>query len=181
MCVTEHEEANGPCITKQSVGRSWGLFAGLTRQEKKRQHCRTRQGGILPFSPSTRSSPCQPFISRERERGVIAGHTMNGLCKIWLSWQSMWPYSPGRQRGVGIKCVFWFFLFFGGGSRVCKGNRFQLVLSSSGLSFYSWSHVAFVVLPGIPMETGVCGGSRFNHESTQIHSLFLSLALCNTL
>lgn len=54
-----------------------GLLTGLTQQEKKRQHCRTRQRSFLPLFPSARSSPHQPFISRERSgraQGVIAGH-----------------------------------------------------------------------------------------------------------
>lgn len=47
-----------------------GFFAGLTQQEKQRQHCRTRQRSFLPLFPSARSSPHQPFISGEEWEGA---------------------------------------------------------------------------------------------------------------
>lgn len=110
VCVTEHERTSGPCITKQSGGRlgcsereaevvRWPDTAG--KEKTTLLNKAGRHSSLFPLrtllTPST--------FHQQRERGVIAGHTMNGLCKIWVSWWSMWRYSPRRQRGVGVKCV----------------------------------------------------------------------------
>lgn len=87
VCVTEHERPSGPYITKQSVGRlgcsekeaevvRWPDAAG-----KKRQHCRTRQQGILPFFSSACSSPHQPQPFISRERGLLADTQWMGCVK----------------------------------------------------------------------------------------------------
>lgn len=115
MCVTEHERASGPCIMKQSVGRGgrsvreaevvhWPDTAG-----KKRQHCWTRQRGILSFFPSACSSPNQPQPFNGRGRGVIGRHTMSGLCKICVKnceYVTTQPYKAGRHGGKVCMCVW---------------------------------------------------------------------------
>lgn len=110
VCVTEHERTSGPCITKQSGGR-----LGCSEREAEVVRLPDTAGKektTLPNKAGKHSSlfPLCTLLTpstfhQQRERGVIAGHTMNGLCKIWVSWWSMWPYSPRRQRGVGVKCV----------------------------------------------------------------------------
>ena len=91
-----------------TVSRKPRSFTGLTQQERKDNIAEQGCKAFFPFPPPHAPHPVNLNLSSAERGGggLTAGHTMNGLCKIWVLWQSMRPYSSSTQRVVGVQCVW---------------------------------------------------------------------------